>query len=78
KSKILDVSLHKRLCLSICIDFIDRRRKNLGCDFIYFSNLHNFASYQRALTWGTEAGKVQDAVLFQNGRFRVGDRKHAY
>lgn len=78
KSKILDVSLNKGLCLSMCIYFIDRRRKNLRCDFIYFSNLHNFASYQRALTLGTEAGKVQDAVLFQNGRFRVGDRKHAY
>lgn len=78
KSRILDVSLHKGVCLSMCIDFIDRRRKNLRCDFIYFSNLYKFASYQRALSYGAEAGKVQDAVLFPNGRFSIGDRKHAY
>lgn len=77
-SRILDVSLHKGLCLSMCIDFIDRRRKNLPCNFLYFSQLYNFASYQRALSWGAEAGKVQDAVLFPNRRFWVGDRKPAY
>ena len=70
-SRILDVSLHKGGCLSMCIDFIDRRRKKLPCNFIYFSQLYRFASYQRALSYGAEAGKIQDAVLSPNGRFRI-------
>lgn len=78
RSRILDVSLHKGVCLSMCIDFIDRRRKQLPCDFLYFSQLYNFASYQRAVSYGVEAGKIQDAVLFKNGRFLIGDRKPAY
>ena len=77
-SRILDVSLHKGVCLSMCIDFIDRLRKKLPCNFIYFSQLYRFASYQRALSYGAEAGKIQDAVLSPNGRFRILDRKHAY
>lgn len=78
KSRILDVSLHKGGCLSMCIDFIDRRRKQLPCDFIYFSHLYNFASYQRALSFAAEAGKIQDAVLSPNGRFRIRDKTYAY
>ncbi|HGF3846787.1 MULTISPECIES: hypothetical protein [Escherichia] len=78
RSRILDVSLHKGVCLSMCIDFIDRRRKQLPCDFLYFSQLYKFASYQRAVSYGVEAGKIQDAVLFPNGRFLIGDRKPAY
>lgn len=62
----------------MCVDFIDRRKKKLPCDFIYFSQLYQFASLQRALSYGTEAGKIQDAVLFPNGRFKIDGRQHAY
>lgn len=78
RSKILDVSLHQGICLSMCIDFIDRRKKKLPCDFIYFSKLYQFSSLQRALSYGTEAGKIQDAVLFPNGRFKIEGRQNAY
>jgi hypothetical protein len=77
-TRILDVSLHKGVCLSMCIDYIDRRKKQLPFDFIYCSNLYRFASYQRALSYGAEAGKIPDAVLFPNGRFRVPGRQYAY
>ena len=63
--------------MNVDFEFHLNQMKFIGSRILDVS-LHRFASYQRALSYGAEAGKIQDAVLSPNGRFRIGDRKHAY
>ncbi len=66
--RILDRSLHAKLCLTMCIDFIYNKRQNLSCDFLFFSKAYQFSSRQRAFAYGAQCGKIKDAVLAPNGK----------
>ncbi|EIO6662467.1 hypothetical protein LQ294_001464, partial [Escherichia coli] len=67
-SRILDGDLHAKLCLTMCIDYIYNRRNNLVCDFLFFTKAYQFSSRQRAFSYGTQCGKIKDAVLTPNGK----------
>lgn len=67
----MDRELHKGVCLTMCIDYIHNKRNNLPCDFIFFTKTYKFTSRQRALSYGTTSGKINDAVLSPNGKFKT-------